>query len=377
VSEEIGLPVRWGPNANIRWKADLPGQGVSSPVVAGGRVYVTACSGAWQHRLHVLCFNQADGRRLWERQFWATGSTLCNPKTNMAAPTPVSDGERVYALFATGDLGALDAQGNLLWYRALGRDYPTLGNNVGMAASPILWKDTLILPMDNPGESFAAGLDKFTGRNRWKVERDRGLNWVTPLLFQRGDRTEMLLPFANAATAYNPQTGEKLWSYETDGLSGIATPTTDGRLLLLPGSGAWLLALRPSEEEGKPELVWKSNKFNHGYASPVSYRDRVYNVTGANMVSCANGNDGTLVWQSRRLQGPFSASPVVADGKLYLVNEEGLTTVLQLGTKPLVLATNALNEPMLATPALAGGAIFLRSNAHLFCIAEKTATEGK
>jgi outer membrane protein assembly factor BamB len=330
-----------------------------------------------QDRLHVLCFKQADGQRLWERQFWATGNTMCHPKTDMAAPTPVSDGERVYALFATGDVVALDAKGNLLWYRALARDYPTLGNNVGLAASPILWKDVLILPMDNPGESFVAGLDKWTGRNRWKVPRERGLNWVSPLLIHQAGRTELLLQGSASITAYNPQTGDKGWSCDFEGLSNIPTPATDGRLLLLPGSGPWFVALRPSEEKARPELVWKAKKLNHGFTSPVYYRNRVYNVTSANLVSCVNINDGNLVWQSQRLQGPFSASPVVADGKMYLVSEEGVTTVLQLGDKPTVLATNALKEPMLATPALAGGAIFLRSNAHLYCIAEKNKTQGK
>jgi outer membrane protein assembly factor BamB len=376
VSEETGLPVRWGPNENIRWKADLPGIGISCPVVAGRRVFVTACSGPAQSRLHVLCFDQANGRRLWERQFWATANTMCHPKTNMAAPTPVSDGERVYALFATGDLAALNAHGDLLWYRALGRDYPTMGNNVGLAASPVLWKDTLILPMDNPGESFIAGLDKFTGLNRWKEKRERGLNWVTPLLFPRADRTEVLVLHSSAVAAYRPETGEKAWSYKAEGLSNIPTPTTDGRLLLVPG-GPQLLALRASEEKAEPELVWKSNKLNHGFASPVCYQDRVYNVNSANVVNCVAITDGSLIWQSQRLHGPFSASPVVGDDKMYLVSEDGVTTVLQLGTKPAVLAANALNEPMLATPALAGGAIYLRSNAYLYCIGGKMKSEEK
>jgi outer membrane protein assembly factor BamB len=295
----------------------------------------------------------------------------------MAAPTPVTDGERVYALFASGDLAALDAEGNLVWYRALARDYPTVGNNVGMAASPIVWQELLIVPMENPGESFVAGLDKLTGQNRWKVARERGLNWVTPILFQRGGRTELLLQCSSSITAHNPQTGEKGWCCDCGELANIPTPTTDGRLVLLPGSGPGLRALRPSEDNANPEVVWQAKKLNHGYASPVYYREHVYNVTGANIATCVNVADGKLVWQSQRLQGPFSASPVVADGKMYVVNEEGVTTVLQLGAKPTVLAVNALNEPMLATPALAGGTIFLRSNAHLFCIAEKKETNGK
>src|SRR4051812_37298304 len=148
VADETGVPTRWGPDENIRWKADLPGRGISSPVVARGKVYVTACTGALQDRLHVLCFDSATGKRLWERQLWATGNTFCHPKTCMAAPTPATDGERVYALFATGDLVCLDAGGNLLWYRALARDFPRVSNQVGMAASPVLWQDVLLVPME-------------------------------------------------------------------------------------------------------------------------------------------------------------------------------------------------------------------------------------
>src|SRR2546428_749632 len=134
-AEEKGLPVPWSATENVRWKGELPGRGLSAPVIAAGRVYVTAATGHDQDRLHVLCFDEATGRKLWERQFWATGTTLCHPKTNMAAPTPATDGKHVYALFATQDLACLDADGNLLWFRSLTGDYPTVGNNVGMASS--------------------------------------------------------------------------------------------------------------------------------------------------------------------------------------------------------------------------------------------------
>src|SRR5262249_53934023 len=146
--------------------------------------------------------------------------------------TPVTDGEHVYALFASGDLVGLDKGGNLLWYRALARDYPTLGNNVGMAASPVLWNDVLLLAMDNPGDSFVAGIDTKTGQNRWKNERKRQLNWVTPLLVTTAMRAEVLFQSSEGLTAYNPQNGEIYWSYEAAGLGNIPSPVIDGQLLL-------------------------------------------------------------------------------------------------------------------------------------------------
>lgn len=367
VSDEKGLPEKWSAKENLRWKVELPGRGVSNPVVAGGRVYVTACTGYREDRLHVLSFDAASGKKLWERQFWATGHTQCHPKTCMAGPTPVTDGQHVYALFATGDLFCLDKNGDLVWYRALVPDYPTIGNNVGMAASPILYKDVLLLPMENVGESFAAGLDKRTGRNLWRAERARDINWVTPLLIPGGKGTEVLFQSKSALTAYEPESGKKLWEYADGSLTTIPSPTMGKGTILVPASE--LLALKPGQAGTAPEVVWKSNKFRSGYASPLYYQDRVYSVT-QNALLCGDAADGKLLWQER-VEGPFSASPVAADGKVYLLSEKGTATVVQVGDQPKVLAVNRLEETMLATPAIANGAIYLRSDGYLYCISGK------
>ncbi len=367
-SNEKGLPVEWSPTENIRWKAELPGRGVSSPVVAAGKVYLTACSGVLQDRLHVLCFDVRSGERLWERQLWATGSTMCHPKTCMAAPTPVTDGKHVFALFATGDLAGYDADGTLLWYRSLTRDYPGITNQVGMAASPALAGGTLLVPMENAGRSFVAGLSKITGKNRWLVERDRDINWVSPAVITNGDRIEALFQSKGELTAFDPASGQKRWTYEAGGLSTIPSPLGAGGLVLVPGDE--LAALRPRPDGGTPEVVWKTNRLRSGYASPTVYQGRLYVIGGGGVLNCADLADGKILWQ-QRAKGPFSASPVAADGKVYLVSEEGVTTVVEIGDQPRIVATNDLKDPMLATPALADGAIFLRSDKYLYCIGGK------
>ncbi len=163
IANESDLPVQWNETKNIRWKVDLPGRGLSSPVVIGKRLFLTACSGWEQKRLHVFCFDADTGKQLWHRQIWATGSTVCNKATSMAAPTPVADKEVVVALFASFDLVCFDHDGNLQWTRSLTNDYTTVGNNVGAAASPLLWQELVILDIGNAGESFAVGIDKHTG----------------------------------------------------------------------------------------------------------------------------------------------------------------------------------------------------------------------
>ena len=157
VAADSNLPTEIG--ENIAWSAELPGRGLSGPIVVGGRVLLTASSGYQQDRLHVLCFDAKSGKKLWERQFWATGRTLCHPKMCNATPTPASDGKRVFAFYSSNDVICLDLDGNLEWMRGMTHDYPNASNSLGMASSPVVAGDTLIVPVENLSESFTAGLD--------------------------------------------------------------------------------------------------------------------------------------------------------------------------------------------------------------------------
>jgi outer membrane protein assembly factor BamB len=346
---------------------ELPGRGLSAPIIVGNRVLVTACTGYQQTRLHVLCFDAATGKQTWERKFWATGGTSSHPKTNMAAPTPVSDGKRIYALFATCDLACLDLDGNLAWYRSLVGDYPTVTNQVGMAASPTLWKDVLIVHLENAGESFGVGIDTATGQNRWKVERNRRINWTTPVVIDNGGQPAALFLNGNELAAYDPASGKKLWAKEGDG-STTPSPAAGKDLLLIPGSE--LVAVKLPVQASKPEVVWSNNRLRPATASPLLYQGRVYAASGAGILNCGDAKNGELLWQ-QRLKGPFSSSPVAGDGKVYIVNEAGTGFVVKLGDKPELLSSNELGETILATPAIAGGALFIRSDQHLWCIGNK------
>ncbi len=368
VSAEKDLPLTWSDTDNIRWKAALVGKGLSAPVIAKGRVYVTASSNYEEKRLHVMCFDVKDGKKLWERQLTATGTTLCHPKTNMAAPTPMTDGERVYAMFATCDLACLDRDGNLLWYRSLVGDYPTIGNNVGMAASPALAKDSVIVFLENAGESFVAAIDKLTGENRWRTPKHRAINWASPIVIDNGGQEEVVCPSSSELTAHDVATGRKKWTV-AGGFSTIPSPTFGDGVVYAPGGK--LQAIRvPNADIKEPKVLWSSNKLSSGYSSPTYYQGRVYALATRGVLNCADAATGKALWD-QRVDGEYAASPLIADGKIYVVNEAGTTTVLEAGPQAKILATNSLKDKFLACPIASDGAIFLRSDKYLYCVGKK------
>ena len=365
VSDEKGLPVEWTKDKGVKWKAALPARGVSSPVVAAGRVYVTCSSGARDDLLHVLCFDLATGKQLWHRKLQATGGTACHPKSCMAAPTPVADATGVYALFATGDVAAFDADGTLRWYRSLTGDYPTITNQVGMASSPVLVGDKLVVPMDNVGESFLAAVDTKYGKNVWKTPRPKDVNWVTPVVRTVGGRPEVLFAGPAGLTAYDADTGKPRWEYK-DARGSIPTGALAGDTLYLPGGGVTAVKLGDTGVDGKP--LWKKREISPGMASPLVYLGKVYAVNGNGFVSCGKAATGEPLF-NERIKEPYSASPIGGDGKVYCVNEAGTTTVLDATADTFeVVATNPLGEEVLATPAIADKCLVIRTNKTLFCV---------
>lgn len=349
------------------WKVPLPGRGLSGPLVVGDRVFVTASSGQRQDRLHVLAFAAADGKTLWERTVFATGPTTCHPKTCMAAPTPVSDGKRVVALFGTDDLVCLDRDGNVLWVRCLHDEYPGTTDGRGLASSPVIAGNTLVLQFDTQNVSFAVGIDLETGVNRWRVDRPRDIVWATPTVlagWAPGGGDQVLLQNGAKLTALDPATGKEAWHVERK-CHPIATALCIGHIVYVPGaeSGMAALRLRP---DGTPEVVWESERVNAGTASPVAVGNRIYCLRGTNLVvgDLATGAEVGRV----RLRGQaYGASPVTAGGMVYCMSEDGVVQVVKPAAKePEIIGTGNLNETLLATPAVADGALYLRSDQHLW-----------
>jgi len=366
-SGETGLPTHFDAKENVAWKVPLPGTGPSGPIVVGGRVFVTAATGPHQERLHLLAFDTATGKLLWERQLWATGHTVCNPFGGVAISTPASDGKRVYAFYSSNDLACFDLDGNLQWFRGLAFERPLTRNDVGMGSSPLIVGDTVVVQMEDQGASWAAGIDAATGETRWTIDREREATWTTPTVLpgSEGHGDLVLLQSKSRLTAHDPRTGRQVFRYDAP-CSTVSSNVALGDRIYLPTGG--LTALRCDRAKGTLEQLWQEQRLQPSNSSPVVHEGRVYVTKGAGVLVCGDASSGKILWQLR-LRGTIWSTPALAGDLLYAVNHEGLVQVVRLGEKASLVGTGQIDKGILASPAVADGAIYFRSNQHLWKIA--------
>ncbi len=404
------LPTTWDGSENIAWKAELRGLGVSSPIVVADRVFVTyqIGKGVRQRGTHptlargpgadegveqplggsrtdapdvedttitfaVAAFARSDGSLLWEHEFAARGPRHpVHDKHNLASPSPVSDGERVYAWFGTGQIVALDMNGVPLWQRHLGEEYSPFDLQWGHASSPTLYGDSLILLCDHPRQSYLLWLDKRTGAEQRKLDRGNGMHsHSTPVVVPgpRGD--ELIVNSSERLESFDPLTGELLWHAGEPNQFPIAVPTyADGILYTSRGYRAGpYMAIRLGGEGDvtDTEVLWRVPTGAPYIASILYFDGLIYMANGNGIASVVDPANGERLWQER-IGGVYSATPVAGDGKVYLFSETGEAVVLQAGRAPRVIARNPLNERVIASPAIAGGRIFVRTDRHLIAI---------
>lgn len=365
-SSSTGLPAQtasnWDGEQALAWQAELPGRGLSSPIIVGDRVFVTCSSGPMQETLHVLAFQADSGEKLWERTFWATGRTVCHPKTCVAAPSPASDGERIFAFYSSNDLACLDLDGNILWFRGLTYDYPNASNSLGMASSALALGDSVIVMVESDDESFAAAIDSKTGATRWKIDRPARANWTSPSAFMNGE--QVLLQSSAGVSAVDVKSGEVLWTY-ADGAATQPTLVSVEEVAYVPSHG--LTAIRPGKSNADvPEIVWQASNLQPGVASPIALGDKVFVINNSGVMVAGSREDGSRLWQSR-LGGSFSASPVMTGGKLFAVNEAGKTFSIN-PEDGKVISNLELEESVLSTPSVGPDGVYVRSDGHLFKI---------
>lgn len=398
-------PVAWSETENIRWKVDLPGQGHASPIVWGDRVFIVtaietdqalpqeeqveeeeAPSGHWRpdpklpkqvYQFDILALDRQSGAVLWQRTAREEPPHEGTHQDGSWAPaSPVTDGERVYAHFGSRGLYCYDMAGELLWSTDLGDMTTRL--SFGEGASPALHGDAIVVNWDHEGESFIVALDKRTGAERWRVERDEHTTWSTPLIVEHAGRSQVIVNATNRVRSYDLQSGALIWECGGMTVNPIPTPVAvDGVVYVMSGfRGNALLAIRLDGAEGditgSESIVWSYDRDTPYVPSPLLYGDALYFLKGNNgILSCLDAKTGAERFGPQRLEGieGIYASPVGAGDRVYITGRNGTTLVLKRGPKYEVLSSNALDDNFNASPAIAGDALFLRGERALYCIA--------
>ena len=375
------VPHRWSATENVAWKTAVPGRGWSSPVLAGGRLYLTSAeaqAGSDALTLEALCFDAADGRLLWKSVVFgqATDAPGIHRKNSHASPTPIVDGDRLYVHFGHMGTAALDlaAEGRVLWRNAIVKYDPVHGNG----GTPILVDDRLVFSCDGAADPFVVALDKRTGGVAWRVDRrstfPRTFSFATASLIEFAGRRQIISPASGFIAAYDPVDGHELWRVRHEGWSVIPKPVFAHGLVFC-GTGyeaPTTVAIRPdgTGDVTDSHVAWTLRRGAPNTPSFLAIGDELYLLADSGVLSCLDARTGKSHYQERAC-GQSSASPVFADGRIYLLDEQGLGVVIAPGKEFRKLAENPLGERTLASYAVTDGALFIRSEESLFRIGAK------
>jgi outer membrane protein assembly factor BamB len=377
-SSELNLAVEWGPSKNVVWKLPIAGSGWSSPVVGGGRIYLTSAvpvkgSGAGDVSLRALCLSADTGKTIWDTEVLgqeSKGAPRIHGKNSHASPTPVLCDGRLFVHFGHQGTACLDLDGKVLWRNRSLTYKPVHGNG----GSPICVDDLLVYSADGGDTRFVIALDARTGAVRWKTARawESGskFSFSTPLAITVHVRKQIVSAGSDAVAAYDPVDGKEIWRVRyAGGYSVIPKPIYANGLVYVCTGYAFpvLLAIR---HDGRGDVTdthvaWKAKKGVPNTPSILVVGNELYEVTDGGLATCLDSATGSVLWQ-QRIGGHYSASPLFAAGRIYFQSEEGVGTVIKAGRKFEQVAKNDLDERSLASYALADGALFIRTEHHLY-----------
>lgn len=376
-----GYPTSWSKTKNVAWVVDLPGKGASTPVVSNDRLVLTA---GVEGRNMVLCYSTA-GKLLWQTPV-GTEREGKHTKATGANPSVITDGQQWYAYFKSGDLAALNGDGKIVWQLNLQEKYgaDTLWWDLG--TSPVLTRQGVVIAVMQSGPSYLASFDRQTGKELWKHDRnldapsEAAQSYSTPLVFTADGRELLVVLGADHVTAHDAATGAEAW--RVGGLNpggekffrSIASPVLSGDVVVAPyARGSTLTAIRlgGKGDVTSSQVVWSKSKLGADVPTPAALEGRVYLCTDRGELHCLEGATGKSLWSGavEKNRAAFSASPILADGRIYLTREDGKTFVLQQGDEFKQLAANELEgEFVVATPVLVDGKIYIRTLERLYCI---------
>ncbi len=381
ISQEKGVPTRWTATSGIAWRQSIPGEGVSSPIVYGNRVFVTTATDAGVS-LRLLALGCSDGRVLWDKEIIRQKPGHKSRQNSYASSTPATDGRRIYAAACDGRIVAVTMEGEVDW---INDDFDYYSEH-GLSVSPVLYDDLVIMAFDwsSPGpdkklgwqtpwdQSFILALDKNTGQKHWEGKRGSSrIAHVVPLIVSVGGQDQLVSGAGDVVQGFDLTTGERLWTVSSPG-EGVVPSLVAGDGLVFATSGfgeSAIRAVRPNRrgDVTAAQVVWKSEEDVPKVPSMLYASPYLYLITESGVVKCLRGTTGEVLWKER-LRGKFSASPVWAHGRIYFLSEKGTMTVMEAGPEFKTLAENALGEACYASPAISDGRIFIRSDRSLYCI---------
>ena len=397
------FPLTWSDKENIAWRTALAGKGLSSPVVVGKRVFVTAdvigeavdgyvapkhkLAGGRpfrnpdsvpannKHALHVLCFDADSGKQLWDRVVYdGVMYDEVHKTSNYALTTPATDSKFVYVGFGAEGFYKLDLNGAVIWKADLGK-IDTVG--LGYGSSPVLFDDKLIVlaDQDDGAHSFIAALNTKDGKVAWKAARDVPGTFTTPVLIDTGGKKQLVVS-ATTVVSYDPSDGKELW--HSEGAQGVVVHTPVWGLGMFITSvgypGKQVVGVRMNPGEGEDRVAWKYAKGTSYIPSPLLYGDYLYLLTDSGLMTCMNPRTGEVLYEGKRFPTPgkFTSSMVAFDGKILVTSEEGDTYLVKAGPEHEVLGKNSIGEPVMSSLALAGDSVYIRSQEALYRIRKGT-----
>jgi outer membrane protein assembly factor BamB len=403
VSGDRGLPVEWSDTQTVAWKVPIRGLGVSSPIATGNLVIVTSQAGTGEVRqgprlvqsgnpleageramspvgagasgvtFLVSALDRTTGKPAWTLELPSEGTLpFVHEKHNLASPSPATDGERVYAWFATGQIAAVDLSGRLAWKKNLAAEYGAFQINWGHGSSPTVHNGVVVLLCYHERASYLLALDARTGAVRWKVDAPAtATSYSTPIVVDVAGRSEVIVNSSAGVSGHDLATGTRLWYYAEDNRFPVPSPLThDGIIYTSRGyRSSPFMAIRPGGKGdiSSSHVVWRVPSGAPYISSLIYYDGLIYMVGDVGVLTVTDARSGERVFQER-IGGVYTASPVAGDGKVYLLSEDGETIVLAAGRAPKVLARNRLTARQLASPAIAGGRLYIRSDDAIYAI---------
>jgi outer membrane protein assembly factor BamB len=410
VAEDPNLPETWSANENVAWKTQIPGTGWSSPTVWGDSIFVTSVISSVDgekpkkglyfggertapqdiHRWMVYCLDFKTGSIRWEREVHkGPPQSSHHLKNSYASETPVTDGERLYAYFGNLGLFCFDMSGKVLWSKRWGPFKTRYG--WGTASSPVLHKDRIYIVNDNDDRSFMIALDKKTGQEVWRVDREEGTNWATPYVWQNDQRTEIVTPGTKRVRSYDLN-GKLLW--ELAGMSSIVIPTPFSKHGLVYIASGYVgdqhrpvYAVRPGAsgdislqqgEKSSKYIAWYNPQAGPYNPSPLVYGDYYYTLYDRGFFTCHEAKTGKEIYGKVRIDPgvtAFTSSPWAYNGKIFCLSEDGDAFVIQAGPEFKLLGKNSLDEMCMATPAMVRGSLIIRTASKLYRITRHNASK--